>query len=93
MEIRGAGGLSGPRRVEAKAAPAVKSEAASRSGGVRDRVQVSEHARLLELLARVPAVRTERVAELRRLIEAGDYETPERIEGAVKKLLEEFGLA
>lgn len=92
MDIRGAGRLSGPKRAEAKSAPAIKNDAPVQTGTVGDRVAISEHARLLEMLARVPAIRTERIEDLRRLIESGEYETPERIEGAVQKLMEEFGI-
>jgi len=55
-----------------------------------DQVQISEQAHYLEKLSQVPAIRQEKVAELQRQIEAGVYETPERIEQAVQKLLEEL---
>ena len=45
---------------------------------------------MVEKLSQVPAVRMEKVEEIKRLIEAGEYETSERIEGAARKLLAEL---
>jgi len=57
-----------------------------------DRVEVSDVARYLSKLKEVPAVRTELVQEVRAQIEAGTFETPERLEGAAEQLLEDLGL-
>jgi flagellar biosynthesis anti-sigma factor FlgM len=90
MEIHGPSGISGPERPELKPAEAQSTDKAVSSDKVADQVQISEQAQLLEKLSQVPAVRMEKVAELKRLIEAGEYETSERIEGAARKLLEEL---
>ena len=90
MEIHGPGGISGPERPEVKPTEAQGSDKATPSGEVTDEINISEQAQLLEKLSQVPAVRMEKVEELKRLIEAGEYETPERIEGAARKLLEEL---
>jgi anti-sigma28 factor (negative regulator of flagellin synthesis) len=55
-----------------------------------DRIEISERARFLEKLSQVPSVRAERVEELQRLIAAGEFESPERIAGAVDRILEEI---
>lgn len=90
MEIQGPGGASGPKRIEPQTPPAAgKPSPAARAGG-GDRVEISEHARLLEKLSRVPAVRQEKVRALREMIESGNFETPERIRGAVERLLQEL---
>ena len=67
-----------------------RSDAAPASSGIGDRVEISDHARLLERLSQVPAIRAERVEALKAEIAAGVYETPERIAGAVEKLLAEL---
>ena len=90
MEIHGPGGISGPERPEVKPTEAQSPDKATPSGEVTDEINISEQAQLLEKLSQVPAVRMEKVEELKRLIEAGEYETPERIEGAARKLLEEL---
>jgi hypothetical protein len=48
--------------------------------------------RLLERVSRLPAVRFELVQQMRELIAQGKLETPERIDGTVRKLMEELGL-
>jgi hypothetical protein len=92
MEIQPSGGPSAPRRVEPRGVAGARLDRPAEAEVVRDRVEISSPARLLELLASVPAVRAERVEALRRLIDAGEFETPERIEGAVRQLMEEFGI-
>ncbi|MEM7262947.1 MAG: flagellar biosynthesis anti-sigma factor FlgM [Planctomycetota bacterium] len=91
MEIHRSGGVSGPNRMEPNSVPVQGGTEAGPSVGLGDRVEISEHARWLEKLAQVPAVRTEKIQELRRQIEAGEFETPERIAVAVERLLEELG--
>jgi len=90
MEVHGPGGLNGPGRIEIHRIQAQRPQEIQVSGHVGDRAEISEVARLLNKLAAVPDVRMDRVAELRQLIAAGQYETPERIAGAVDKILEEL---
>ena len=52
----------------------------------------AETLRLLERVSRLPAVRFELVQQMRELIAQGKLETPERIDGTVRKLMEELGL-
>lgn len=89
MEIQGPGGVSGPHRMEPHQVPIQGSESTPDAASVHDQVEISEQARLLEQLSQVPAIRTERVQELQKLIESGEFETAERVAGAVEKLLEE----
>ena len=55
-----------------------------------DRVELSDHARLVERLQSLPDVRTERVAEIRRAIATGTYETEARLDSAIDRLMEEL---
>lgn len=57
-----------------------------------DRVEISSVARFLGAgaLRNVPEIRTDRVNEIRRQIEAGTYETEEKIRTAVERFLEEI---
>ena len=58
-------------------------------GGTPD---IAETLRLLEKISRLPDIRFEKVQQARELIEQGQFETPERIDGAVRRLMEELGL-
>ena len=57
--------------------------------GDADRVELSAHAKLLDRLLQLPDVRIELVETVRQAIRDGTYETPEKLEAAVQRLLEE----
>jgi hypothetical protein len=40
----------------------------------------------------MPDIRFEKVQQARELIEQGQFETPERMDGTVRRLMEELGL-
>lgn len=56
----------------------------------RDEVSISSAARLLEQARIDPNVRAERLAEIRTAIANGTYETPEKLEAAVARLLDDM---
>jgi negative regulator of flagellin synthesis FlgM len=58
-------------------------------GGTPD---MAETLRLLERISRMPDIRFEKVQQMRELIAEGRFETPERVDGAVRRLMEELGL-
>ena len=55
-----------------------------------DRVELSDHARLLDQIRRMPDVRTDRVEQVREAIARGEYETEERLNEAVERLVDEL---
>lgn len=55
-----------------------------------DRVELSDHARFLDELRRLPDVRSDRVEEVRQAIAAGAYETEGRLERAIDRLIQDF---
>ena len=57
---------------------------------VGDRAEISEAAQLLNKLSEVPEIRMEKIEELKELIATGRYESKEKIEQAVEKLMEEL---
>ena len=77
---------SGPDR----AAPRWRAEA--RPPRPSDRVELSERARYLGKLTRLPDVRSDLIASVRDQIAAGTYQTMDRLEGAIQSLAEELGL-
>ena len=55
-----------------------------------DTVEISDSARYLSELKKLPDVRSDKVQQARELIASGQFETPDRINGTVDRLLEEF---
>ncbi len=62
------------------------------SGVVRqsDQVEVSSVATYLSKLSQLPPIRRELVASVRAQIEAGTYETPEKIDAAIGELVRDL---
>ena len=56
-----------------------------------DRVEFSSQAKLLSKLKELPDVRDDLVGSVRAQIDAGQYETEERLDTAINALLEELG--
>ncbi len=90
MEVQGPGGVAGPNRIDTPRIAPQRAEKTELGGKVGDRVVISEEAQLLARLAEVPDIRMEKVAELKELITTGRYESREKIEKAVDRLLEEL---
>ena len=90
MEIHQSGGIPGPDPIQPKRISQSRfTPPKGPSHGV-DRAEISDHAKFLAKLREVPPIRKEKVEELRALIASLRYETPERIAGAVEKLLREL---
>jgi negative regulator of flagellin synthesis FlgM len=74
--------------------PSLRSDSTQRAPGRThntpdDRVELSDHARLLDRLRQMPDVRTDRVAEIRAQIESGQYETENRLSSAIDALIDD----
>ena len=72
--------------------PPATAEAQPTSQKAEDQVEISEVAQLLVKLSELPEVHEDKVQELREAIARGDYETPDKIEVAVDRILEELAL-
>ena len=55
-----------------------------------DSVELSDHARLLDRIRSMPEVRVDLVERVRQAIADGTYETDEKLDVAVERLLEEI---
>jgi flagellar biosynthesis anti-sigma factor FlgM len=55
-----------------------------------DRVELSDHARFLDQLRRLPNVRSDHVEEVRQAIADGTYETEPRLEAAIDRLIQDL---
>jgi negative regulator of flagellin synthesis FlgM len=78
-----------PRPIE-PANPVAGSNPIAGAGGVSDVVEISTAAALAAKIQQIPDIRADLVARVKEEIEAGTYETPERIEIAVDRLLEDL---
>jgi negative regulator of flagellin synthesis FlgM len=68
-----------------------KPASTTQSQGIQDELQLSDAAQLIEQTRDVPDIRYDRVAQIRAEIAAGTYETDEKLEMAVGRLLDEIG--
>lgn len=68
-----------------------KAEAGSQTAGIQDELQLSDAARLVEQVRDVPEIRQDRIDQIRSEIAAGTYETDDKLEMAVGRLLDEIG--
>ena len=70
--------------------PIARNPPASEALKITDTVEISAAARLAAKVQQIPEVRTELVERVKAEIAAGTYETPERLEIAVNRLMEEL---
>ena len=59
--------------------------------GATDTVQISDSARYLGEIKKLPPIREAKVQAMKEQIAAGQFETPERINGTVDRILQEMG--
>jgi negative regulator of flagellin synthesis FlgM len=93
MDVRSVGAANGAVPVR-PSAPAAESARPSTTQPIStdDRVEISPAARLMDAAARSSDVRAERLNQIKAEIEAGVYETPEKLEAALMRLFEEAGV-
>ena len=56
-----------------------------------DQLDISREADLVSRVRELPAIRQDRVAEIRAQIESGVYESDDKLNGALERLLDEIG--
>jgi negative regulator of flagellin synthesis FlgM len=84
--LHGAQSIGAPHSSRA-ASPA----ATTSSRPIQDEVQISDAAQLVEQVRNMPDIRQDRVAQIRAEIASGTYETDEKLEVALGRLLDEIG--
>ncbi len=91
MEIIGAGGTQGPQPIYPRlAAFTMDAGQAVHVGAPRDHVDISPLGRMLDGIGQLPEIRHERVEEIRAQLASGVYETPEKLEVALDRMLDEL---
>ncbi len=93
MQIHGPTHVHGPQSINAPhrmQAP----QPAAQSGYVMgaDQLDISREADLVSRVRDLPDIRADRVAEIRAAIESGTYETPEKLDIALGRLLDEISV-
>jgi negative regulator of flagellin synthesis FlgM len=92
MQIYGTAQVHGPQSIGAPhSARAAQPAAPPESTAIRDEVNISDAARLIEQVHQAPDIRQDRVQSLRAQIASGTYETPQNLGVAVSRLLDEIG--
>ena len=86
--VNGVNPLWAPKPIEPTNA-VVPNASAGAPEGISDVVEITTASALAAKVHQVPEVRADLVARVKNEIEAGTYETPERLDAAVEKLLED----
>jgi Anti-sigma-28 factor, FlgM len=82
--IGGPGRIGGPNKIQ-RVTPAITPSGPSST----DKVDLSQKAGMISKAMSLPTVRAERVAEVKKLIESGRFDTDTRLEGALKRFVVE----
>ena len=91
MQIHGLGPVHGPQSIQGpNRTQAPQPTQAKRSAAGVDQLDISPKAQMLSQVRDIPDIRTDRVAEIRAAIESGAYETEEKLEVALDRLLDEI---
>ena len=94
MEIHGPAHLHGPQSISPPHSARLANPAAPQRGEpIRDELEISDAARAAEAqqAGNISDIRQDRVAAIRAQIAAGTYETPEKLDAALDRLLDEIG--
>jgi negative regulator of flagellin synthesis FlgM len=91
MEIFGAGGTQGPQPIYPRlAAFSLEAGHNVHAGVPRDHVEISPLGQMLDGISQLPDIRHEKVDEIRRQIAANSYESSEKLEVALDRMLDEL---
>ena len=91
MEIHGPSHIHGPQSIKAPhRLQSVQAESTVDHTPI-DQVDISAEAQLIDQVHDIPDMRADRVSEIRAQIDAGVYETDEKMEIALGRLLDEIG--
>jgi hypothetical protein len=82
--IGGLGRIEGPHRIS----PVAPNQSTSGASSA-DKVDISSQAGLISKALGMPAVRAERIAEVKNLIQSGRFDTEQRLNAALDRFLSE----
>jgi negative regulator of flagellin synthesis FlgM len=84
--VHGAQPLNAPHTSRVSQTPASNS-----SSPIQDELSISDAARAVDQVGQVPDMRMDRVEQIRTQIADGSYDTPDKLDIAVGRLLDEIG--
>jgi anti-sigma28 factor (negative regulator of flagellin synthesis) len=90
MEVTGAGSVGrtgGIRAVQSANASEISAAAPTNLQAPQDEILISDAARSLSDMQLDPQVRAARLAEIKTAIDSGSYDTPQRLEAAIDKMI------
>lgn len=90
MQVNGPENVHGPDPIRPQRIGNSRFESTASESRAPDSAEISEVAKLKAQLRDVPDVRFEKIERLRAEIEAGTYETPEKIQRVIDRVLEEL---
>ncbi|HQU47010.1 MAG TPA: flagellar biosynthesis anti-sigma factor FlgM [Pirellulales bacterium] len=89
MQIYGPAQLHGPQAISSPHVRPASSDPAGSLQPAQDELQISDAGRLVDLANQVPDIRQNRVDSIRAQIAAGTYETPDKLDVALNRFLDE----
>ncbi len=91
MEVRGLGSVGASRPVTETRPPVETTETASTNSMTpKDEVEISSLGKMLDDVSRVSGLREQRLAQIKAAIENGTYDTPEKLELALGRMIEQI---
>lgn len=91
MDVSGIRPTGGSSPVNPLRGPSeVKPEEPASALAPQDEVQISSVGKMLDDISRTPGIREERIAQIKAEIEAGTYDTPEKLELALSRMLDQI---
>jgi negative regulator of flagellin synthesis FlgM len=92
MHIYGPSSLHGPQSVSSPhAVRPAQHMSRPEAAQIADEVDISDAARLVEQMHEMPDIRYDRVEAVRQQIADGTYETSDKLNAALERLLDEIG--
>jgi len=92
MAVSGPGSIQGSFPIKPTQSPStapVEKSAETKPISTEDKVEISSAGKMLENLNQSSEVRAERLAQIKLAIEAGEYDTPEKLELALRQMIAE----
>lgn len=90
MDVRGLGSVGPAVPVNQPRPTAMpKQVETSAPQSPQDQVEISDVGKMLEEASRTPGVREQRLAQIRAAIDAGTYDTPEKLEIALSRMIDQ----
>jgi flagellar biosynthesis anti-sigma factor FlgM len=91
MQIYGPASVHGAQSINAPHGARVQPTQTPAARPMGDEVSISSTAQLLEQMQNLPEIRHDRVAQIKAAIQSGQYETADKLDGALERLLDEIG--